>query len=140
MSPYSTILHSFGILTVLWKIKLLVSYIQCNVVIVEDFRARSDSKHIKYDILKFSSKGQVVCRKAGIVDKVKLFEDPNSDLQNTCASWAQHQMATIQEMDWGGGETEGSLDLAGCQYNFKSSERLCLNKQDSQVMERGTWC
>lgn len=103
MSPYSTILHSFGILTVLWKIKLLVSYIQCNVVIVEDFRARSDSKHIKYDILKFSSKGQVVCRKAGIVDKVKLFEDPNSDLQNTCASWAQHQMATIQEMDWGGG-------------------------------------
>lgn len=103
MSPYSTILHSFGILTVLWKIKLLVSYIQCNVVIVEDFRARSDSKHIKYDILKFSSKGQVVCRKAGIVVKVKLFEDPNSDLQNTCASWAQHQMATIQEMDWGEG-------------------------------------
>lgn len=103
MSPYSTILHSFGILTVLWKIKLLVSYIQCNVVIVEDFRARSDSKHIKYDILKFSSKGQVVCRKVGIVVKVKLFEDPNSDLQNTCASWAQHQRATIQEMDWGGG-------------------------------------
>lgn len=103
MSPYSTILHSFGILTVLWKIKLLVSYIQCNVVIVEDFRARSDSKHIKYDILKFSSKGQVVCRKAGIVVKVKLFENPNSDLQNTCASWAQHQRATIQEMDWGEG-------------------------------------
>lgn len=103
MSPYSTILHSFGILTVLWKIKLLVSCIQCNVVIVEDFRARSDSKHIKYDILKFSSKGQVVCRKAGIVDKVKLFEDPTSDLQNTCASWVQHQRATIQEMDWGVG-------------------------------------
>lgn len=99
MSPYSTILHSFGILTVLWKIKLLVSSIQCNVVTVGDFRARKDGKHIKYDIFKFFSKGQVVCRKVGIVDKGKLFEDPNSDLQNTCTSWAQHQMTTIQEMD-----------------------------------------